>query len=303
MSDRSVVDTHVHLWELDRFEYPWLADPGAEDLGFDYTSESLREDIGDVDVLATVHVQAEVSHQIDPVEETAWLDSLARAGGMPQVPTVCVGYADLRSGDLADVLDRHAEYSIFRGIRQEAWFDPQSRRADIPKENLLDDPHWLDGIRELERRGLSFDLLVWPGQLRQAVGLLRQAPGLTVVLEHLGLPTEASEEAREVWRTGMSDFARQVPNAVLKISALRFVSSEWDMDALAPLVHQAIEIFGPERCMFGSNFPVDRPAVSYAHLWERLVDVTSGLSEFERDALFVNTAAAAYRIDLPERST
>ncbi len=302
MNDRSIVDTHVHLWELDRFEYPWLADPGAEELGFDYTENSLREDIGDLNVVATVHVQAEVSHQSDPVEETAWLDSLARVGGSPAIPTVCVGYADLRSADLPDVLDRHSDYPIFRGIRQEAWFDPLSRRADIPKQNMLDDPRWLDGLRELERRDLSFDLLVWPDQLRQATELLRQTPSLTVVLEHLGLPTEATDEARQVWRTGMSTFARQIPNAVLKISALRFVSPGWNMDELAPLVNEAIEIFGPGRCMLGSNFPVDRPAVSYSHLWERLLDITSGLSQFERDAIFVDTAVAAYRINLSGRT-
>lgn len=290
-----IVDAHVHFWKLDRFDYPWLADPGAEGLGQDYLPADLTGDIDDLPVRAIVHVQAEMDHALDPVAETAWLASLKETGG-PGAPTVCVGYADLRSPDLPDMLDRHGEFELFRGIRQEAWFDPDSERADIPRFNLLDDPSWRRGLDELERRGLSFDLLVWPAQLEQAAAIFRDRPGLPVVVEHVGLPVDS--HARDVWRSALRAFAKQVPHALLKISALRFISPTWDAAELSPVVAEAIDIFGIDRCMLGSNFPVDRPAVSYRAVWERYAEAISGFSAHERAAVLHGTAQRFYRISL-----
>jgi len=291
----TIVDAHAHFWKLDRFDYPWLADPGAEGLDHDYLPEELATDIGDLPVRAIVHVQAEMDHALDPAAETAWLASLKEAGG-PGRPTVCVGYADLRSPDLPDVLDRHEQFELFRGIRQEAWFDPQSQRADIPRFNLLDDPAWQRGLDELERRGLSFDLLVWPAQLEQAARLFRDRPGLPVVVEHVGLPVDP--DAREVWRSAMRTFAQQVPHAHLKISALRFISPTWDAAELGPVIAEAIDIFGINRCMLGSNFPVDRPAVSYRTVWEWYGEAIGGFSATERAAVLHGAAQRFYRIPL-----
>jgi Predicted metal-dependent hydrolase of the TIM-barrel fold len=291
----AIVDAHVHFWELDRFHYPWLADPGAEGLNHDYLPADLAADIGELPVRAIVHVQAEMDHALDPAAETAWLASLKEAGS-PGAPTVCVGYADLRSPDLPDVLDRHEQFELFRGIRQEAWFDPQSQRADIPRINLLDDPAWQRGLDELERRGLTFDLLVWPAQLEQAAAIFRERPGLPVVVEHLGLPVDP--EAREVWRSAIRAFAQHVPHALLKISALRFISPTWDAAELSPVVAEAIDLFGVDRCMLGSNFPVDRPAVSYRTVWARFGESISGFSAVERAAVLHGTAQRFYRISL-----
>src|SRR5690606_23177646 len=113
--------------------------------------------------------------------ETAWLQEISEDICLP---FACVGYADLRDDGLATVLDRHQQYSVFRGIRQEAWFDPKSTRADVPTENFLDDSRWLNGLKELARRNLSFDLLIWPSQLVQATELFAQVPALAVALDH-----------------------------------------------------------------------------------------------------------------------
>lgn len=297
MSVPRFVDTHIHLWELDRFHYPWLGDAGAEDLRWDYLVDDFRQDAKGLDPAATVHVQAEVDHSLDPAEETKWLASLAAASsGEPAVPTVCVGYADLRAPDLDEVLARHREHALFRGIRQEAWFDPETKRADVPPFNLLDDPAWAAGLRRLADEDLSFDLLVWPHQLEQAASIFRALPELRVVLEHTGVPVDPAPEAREVWRSGMRRFAAEVPQAILKISALRFVSPTWSLDDLRPVVREVVDVFGPQRCMFGSNFPVDRPSVSYADLWAAYDEFTADLSADERAAMFHDNAVRTYRI-------
>lgn len=293
-----VVDAHLHLWDLGRFGYPWLGDDGNEVLRHDYLAADWLADAGGTDVAATVHVQAEVDHTLDPALETAWLAS-RRDGG---VPTVCVGYADLRSvglrsGGLDEVLDRHQRHALFRGVRQLGWYDPGSVRADVPRHNLLDDPRWAAGLDRLAARGLSFDLQVWPHQLAQAAVIFRTRPDLPVVLEHAGLPG-ADPGARSRWRAALRRFAAEVPHAMLKISALRSVSAEWTVPAVAPVVREAIDAFGPDRCLFGSNFPVDRPAVSYAALWRAYDAVTTGFSSGERTRMFRTNAARLYRISL-----
>ncbi|WP_141585109.1 amidohydrolase [Actinomadura sp. WMMA1423] len=291
-----IVDTHLHLWDIGRFRYPWLDDPGAEGLRWNYLVEDWARDAAGAGVSTTVHVQAELDHALDPVLETAWLAELA-AAGRPSTPTVCVGYADLRAPDLGDVLDRHCEFSLFRGIRQEAWFDPASRRADVPRFNLLDDPAWIGGLDELARRGLTFDLLVWSTQLEQAAGIFARKPGLQVVLEHAGVPVDRSAPGLEVWRRGLRAFAAAVPASVLKISALSFVSPSWSLAEVGPIVREALEIFGPERCVLGSNFPVDRPAIGYRELWAAYAEFTADLTDTERTALFAGTARRIYRIE------
>jgi len=292
----SFVDAHIHLWDIDRFHYPWLGDEGGERFAFNYVLDDWLADVGNVDLVATVHVQAEMDHAVDPVVETAWLAEVRAGQAGRATPTVCVGYADLRAPDVEDVLDRHGEHEFFRGIRQELWYDPESRRSDILTHNLLDDPAWARGLARLVPRGLSFDLLAWPGQLGRATEILRELPELAVVLEHAGLPP-ADAEGRGAWRRMISRFAREVPNATLKISALSFLSPAWDVDELGGCVKEAVEIFGPERCMLGSNFPVDRPAVSYQRLWSDMERWTAGLSPAEQRQVRVENALRVYRIE------
>ncbi|MEV5968095.1 amidohydrolase family protein [Kribbella sp. NPDC051952] len=291
MSLPRFVDAHVHLWDLEVLPYPWLDDPGCEPLRADYLPGDLRADSDGLDLAATVHVQAEMSHALDPVAETSWLAELAEAGD-PPVPTVCVGYADLRRPDLGDVLARHQEYAFFRGIRQEAWFDPTSTRADVPRSNLLDDPRWVRGLGRLAARGLSFDLLVWDHQLAQAVTVFRELPELTLVLEHLGVPPAAQYLDR--WRSGLRAFADQVPWAKLKLSAIGMAGGP---ETGGPLIREAIEIFGPHRCLFASNFPVERPSMTYRDIWATYDAVTADLSPSEREAVFAGTALSVYRIE------
>jgi len=288
------VDTHVHMWDLDRFEYPWLAHPDFEVLRHDYLPNQWLADAGELALTGAVHVQAEVDHAVDPVEETAWLSSLDLGSGAP--PLACVAYADLRSPQLEQLLERHAGAGPVSGIRQEAWFDPRSDRADIPRFNLLDDPTWRQGLARLARRELSFDLLVWPHQLEQAAEIFAALPELPVVLEHTGLPPLGDPEGMEVWRRGMRTFSDAVPGSMLKVSAMAFISGGWTVAAVAPVVREAIETFGPQRCMFGSNFPVDRTAATYEQIWAGYAAMVADFSAAEREALFRANALRTYRL-------
>lgn len=138
-------------------------------------------------VIATVHVQAEMDHARDPVEETLWLQSLRQEEMAHVIPTVAVGYADLTSPDVGDVLDRHAEFDFFQGIRQEAWHDASAPTSVIEHDiDLLRHPNWTNGLKELAQRNLTFDLLVYAHQLRLAADTFSHVPELAVVVDHLG---------------------------------------------------------------------------------------------------------------------
>jgi predicted TIM-barrel fold metal-dependent hydrolase len=290
------VDTHVHFWDLSQFDYPWLESEESARIRANYLPEQFADDLVGVDIEAFVHVQAEVDHSIDPVAETAWLAAILSEAGGAVPPAVCVGYADLRSQDLDDILARHAEYDLLHGIRQEAWFDPDSTDPGVLREDLLADPAWARGLRTLVEHDLSFDLLISADQLQRACDVFREVPEVSVILDHTGVPTLVDGVPPPEWRTGLRRFADEVPRGVLKVSGIGFIDPDWELAHVAPLVHEAIEIFGPERCMLGSNFPVDRPYSTYAELWEAYEAISSDLSSSERSALFRDTARRVYRI-------
>ena len=213
---------------------------------------------------------------------------------------VYVGYANLASPDLEKVLDGHQQYDAFRGIRQEAWFDPASTRADMPRENMLLDPAWRKGLPKLSSRGLSFDLLVWSHQLKQAAEVFADVPDLQLIVEHTGMPTLDDDDAMHEWREGLALIAERVPDSVLKISAMALFAGGWTTERLRPIVLESIELFGPDRCMLGSNYPVDSKIAEYEAIWSGYEDIVGSFSGEERTAIFSGTALRTYRIDAPE---
>jgi predicted TIM-barrel fold metal-dependent hydrolase len=295
-----MIDSHVHHWDLSRFRYPWLDDPAFDELRKDYLPTDYRADVVAGAVEGWVHIQAEVDHQLDPVAETAWLASLAEessAAGLTG-PLACVAYADLRAPNVGEVLSRHCAYPLARGVRQEAWFDPASTRADIPREDLLSDPAWQEGYRRLADFGLSFDLLVWPDQLPQAATIAADTPAVPVVLDHLGLPDPTTDTGLRIWRTGTATLA-QLPHACVKLSAFSWLGNPRDERAVRSVVSELLELFGPQRCMVGSNFPVERLAGDFGSLYDLVLACLQDLSEEQRAEVLFGTARRFYRISRP----
>lgn len=292
-----VIDTHVHFWNLEKLPYPWLDTDAWRHLSDTFEPVDLAAVASNV--VATVHVQAEMDHDRDPVDETRWLDSLRNSDPARPIPTVVVGYADLTRNDFGQVLDRHQEFDYFRGIRQEAWFNANSPGALEHGGDLLQHPLWVPHLQELGRRGLTFDLLVYAHQLEVAAKKFEQAPDLKVVLNHLGHPSSAS--SRDQWLTDLQSFSERVPNSYVKLSGLSFVASDLSDPSIRDAVRQAVDVFGPERCMVASNYPVDRAVGSYPEIWAAMDSLLADLSEADRRAIFVDTAAEFYGIDVPER--
>lgn len=295
------IDCHCHLWDPERFSYPLLTSDASAGLPRRFTAADFVQAAGEFLPAAAIHVQAEVDHATDPVAETAWLQSAHDTIATRGIPAVHVAYADLSRPDVANVLDRHLEYPIVRGVRQELWWETSPSRPDIASINFLELPAWRAGFAQLALRGLSFDLTCFAHQLDQVSTVLADQPEVVVVIDHLGSPDLDDEEGMGAWRTSLAGLAR-LEQVFLKLSGivqLQGFAADWSVDPIRPLLDVALDTFGPHRCMLGTNYPVEMVSgATYAQVRRALDELVAPLSSDEQASLRYRTAAAIYRLDL-----
>lgn len=289
MTATEIVDAHQHFWDLSGpLHYPWLQDepPIAFRYG-DYSAirrsylpPDYRRDTARQRVVATVHMEAEVRRDLE-VAETRWVHELAERHGFPKA---VVGHAHFEADDIAAVLKGHAAYPLVRAIRQK----PPGPQGD---------PHWRRGLARLIDHGLHYELQVPFQRLHEAAELARALPDLKIVLNHTGVPGDRSANALAVWRDGMAAFAAE-PNTRVKISGIGLPSQPWTVAANGPIVLTAIELFGVDRCMFASNFPVDSVCASYDTIFDGFQAIVAHLPPADQRKLFRDNALREYRIRL-----
>lgn len=308
MSDSlPIVDAHHHLWDLERLHYPFLAEPEPDFFLGDYAAirrtylpADYRRDAAGHRVVATVHVEAECDRGLQ-AEETAWLETQHAESGMPNA---IVGHAWLHADNLEAILDRHAASALFRGIRSKPVTMPERHlladyRPGAP--GTLADPAWRRGLAVLQERGLSWDLRVPTWHLEEAAETVRLFPGLAVVLNHAGFPWDRSPEGLALWRQGVQALA-ELPNVMVKLSCLCLRDpgeGAWTVESNGPIVEELIDLFGPRRCMFASNFPVDSLRASFDTIFSGFKEIVAGRPRAEQVDLFAGNAARFYRLDLP----
>ena len=283
------VDAHIHLWDLDSTEsdYSWvkvandgLLGPLAEIQIPLWDAHRFAAESRHSKPHKVVHVQA-AGAPGDPVAETIWL---MRNRGEPALPDAIVARVELRGDDAGAVLDRHLDASsLVRGVR------------DMTSMGALDDPALPVGLAELASRGLSWELACTWEEMPAALRLANAQPDLAIVLGHLGFPLTRAEDYLESWRSALRQLA-QAPNVHCKISGLGMGDHEWITDSWRPLVEHALEVFGPARCLVGTNWPVDRLYASYDAVVGALIELTSGLSDADRNAVLFANAERFYRI-------
>jgi predicted TIM-barrel fold metal-dependent hydrolase len=297
------IDAHHHLWKLDALYYPWLTDRPVPRRFGDY--RAIRRDylVGDLLVecagcglVKSVHVQANVHG--DPVRESAWLQEQHDVHGFPHA---IVGAVDLTAPDAARTLAAHREFACMRGVRVLLhWLDDP--RYDGPlRPHLMGDPAFRRGYALLEEFDLSFDLPLHHPQVDEAVELLSSFPRIPVVLNHCGFPVHlerAGAERTEAWIGWKQAITRlaELENLHCKLSGLWMAGLRLGFDDVRPIVDHCLESFGPERCMFGSNFPLDGLWIGYAEMYETYVRCLEQLSPDERAAVLHDNAAAFYKI-------
>jgi len=292
----AIVDGHHHIWR--QTDLPWLVGPMQprifgpyEPIRRDYPMEEYLADIAGSNVVRSVYVQTNWALEAYE-DEAAWVTKTADATGWPHA---IVAYADMTAPDVREQLDRLARYRLVRGVRMQLhWHkNPLYRfaaRADLAKDSTVQ-----RNVGRLADYGMSFDLQVFAPQMADAADLAEAAPKVTFVLQHAGMLEDLSEEGRADWRAGMAGLAAR-PNVVSKLSGLGTFIHKNDPVHIAEAMRETVAIFGAERCLFGSNFPIEKLWTSYAALVEAYRKAAGALSERERQAIFHDTAIRVYRI-------
>ncbi|MEM9880606.1 MAG: amidohydrolase family protein [Pseudomonadota bacterium] len=293
--DFYIVDAHHHLWDLGHCHYPWLMEKGVKRFFGDpapiqknYLVKDFRADIGDLPVRKSVHIQVGVAPE-DSVKETCWVQSQGDTHGLPNA---IVAFCDLTAPGYEAQLDAHRECARLRGIRQIVGRSAEED-AKLGTNGLLHDPTFFAGLKRLAALGLSFDLQLTPPLLGDAAKLFAQLPDLKVAICHAGSPSDFSEDGQTAWKTGMAQMA-DLPNVICKLSGFGMFQPGWTIDTIRPLIMTCIDLFGPERIAFASNFPVDKLAADYGRVMRAYLEVCNAFSKAERAVMFAETAERFY---------
>ncbi|MDQ6673572.1 MAG: amidohydrolase family protein [Chloroflexota bacterium] len=279
-----LIDPHHHLWDAELHDYPWLSRSSAP-IARRYLVDDFLADATGQALVKSVHVQGDIARHLS-ITETAWLQAIADRHGLPHG---IVAYAPLQDPHLDAALEAHAQHANLRGIRQILNPD-QCERPDY-----LTDPAWCAGYARLAAYGLSFDLQALPSQMSDAAAVARAYPDVPMVINHTGMPRDRGPEGLEAWRQGMRLLAEQ-PQVSVKISGFAMFDPDCSAENIRPLVLDTIDIFGVDRCMFASNFPVDKLHTSYAALFGAFATLTAAFSQTERKQLFHANAERIYRL-------
>ena len=293
------VDAHFHLWDLERNpHYPWLLGPivpshmgDYRDLQRSYRVADYLADCGEVRPTAAVHVEANWRRD-DPVGETRWLQGVADEYGYPQA-IVC--HADLAADDPLPVLEAQSRFANVRGVRRMTTEPGRGLASLRAGANVLCDERFSRNLRLLLRFGWSLDMQATPAVMGDAARLAAAHPDLQIALTHAGLPIDRSAEGLALWRRGLTEMAAR-PNVFVKLSGLAMVDPGWTADSVAESIRVVVDLFGPERCMLGSNFPVDRLRAKPDCLLRACIAAIEWLGASEREAVLGRTAAGFYRI-------
>jgi L-fuconolactonase len=274
-----IVDSHQHFWQVGRFDYPWMT-PEVEVLYRDYLPPVLAPLLGRNGVDKTILVQASNS-----LEETRWLLKLADQNSF--IAGV-VGWVDLTAEGIVDQLDEFTAHPKFKGVRHLVESELQ--------DDWLTQPRVLANLRTLAGRGLAYDLLVHTRHLQQALTVAVSCPELRLVVDHLAKPPIARGEIDE-WSRQLRAVGSRT-NVWCKLSGLVTEAdwTNWRVEDLQPYVDVALEVFGPRRMMFGSDWPVCLLAGSYDQVLEAAQTMLAGITEEDRRRIFAANAIDFYRI-------
>jgi L-fuconolactonase len=284
MKDLSIADTHVHLWNLDRAAYPWL-----EDLPKLNTTHGLTEyhaAIGDAPVDKMVFVECTVTFDdAKSRAEVEWVESLAEQDSRLQG---IVAHASLEQGEaVRPHLEWLSQRPLVKGVR---------RLLQNEDNSFFRRPSFVEGVQTLAEFGFSFDLTVRASQLPAVIDLVDQCPEVKFVLDHIGKPDIQEEKLKE-WSTSLEALADR-PNVTCKISGVLTEADleAWSFEDVEPYLDHALNCFGSDRVMFGSDWPVVRLAATYPTWLDVLESVLQGYSTVEKRKLFRTNAERVYQL-------
>ena len=285
------IDSHHHLWDLKDVHYPWLMEFGKPrffgdptPIQRDYLLAEHRAISHNNGFVASVHIQVGAE---DGLAEARWVDQVAHAN--PEWPMVQVAFCDLTAPDRDVQLDQFQALPSVVGVRQIVGRSPDED-AKNGTNALIADPEFKAGLHSLASRGLSFDLQLIPELMKPMGKVLEQVPDLQVALCHAGSPYDRSSDGIAKWAAGLAQLSA-LQNVSCKLSGLGMFDHDWNAGTVRPIADVVMKQFGPDRVMFGSNFPVCSLSSSFDELMERHMAI---VPEEHHKAVFHDNAARFY---------
>lgn len=291
-----IIDAHHHIWRQN--DLPWLKGPMQprifgpyEPIMRDYGIAEYLADLQGQGVRKSVYVQA--NWAVDQfVDEAQWVQGVAEQSGWPHG---IVAFADFTVDDVRPQLDRLAKIPLVRGIRQQMhWHkNPMYRFAKSP--DMARDSVFQRNIGYLAEYNWVFDLQLFSGQMQGGAELAAACPNVTFTLQHAGMLEETSQSAWSSWRQGMRALAA-MPNVVSKLSGLGTFEHKVDPNLIASIWQETFSLFGADRCLWGSNFPIEKLWTSYADLLAAHKQAATTIGASDANKIFHNNAQQIYRL-------
>ena len=296
MTTPPIIDAHHHIWRVDKT--PWLQGEVVPrifgdyaDIQRDYPITEFDEDVRQHGVVKSVYVQINVA-PTDALWEARWaLDEGQKAG----LCNAVTAWADFADPGVYHTLEAYQEMGGVRGIRQQLHWHENPLYRFAPRADLMADADWRRGFSKLSDLDMHFELQVFPGQYAHALDLIDAFPNQKFVLLHGGMPEDTSSAGIAQWQSGITEIAKR-DNVVTKLSGFGTFTRSCEVALKRPLIERTVDTFGPDRCMFGSNFPIEKLWTSYAHLLSTVLTCLDGYTSDERRAIMHDTAAKLYRI-------
>lgn len=292
-----IVDAHFHVWR--QADLPWLNGPMQPrifgpytPIQRDYLMDEYHRDIDGTGVNQAVYVQANWP-PAKAMDEVAWVSDLFDDTGWPQA---IVGYADMTVDDARPALDRLAAFPLVRGIRQQFHWHENALYRFAAHADLCRDAAVQRNIAQLSDYGWPFDLQVFTDQMDGACALADACPEVTFVLQHAGMLEDVSTEGVAAWRSGMAALAERL-NVMVKLSGFGTFLHRCDPDHIAWLTRETLALFGTDRCLWGSNFPIEKLWTDYPSLLNAHRAGLDDCDATDEASVFHNTACRVYRLN------
>lgn len=288
-----IIDPHVHFWDLSFKRNTWLSDRTCDLLGQlspinkNYLKEDYLQDSAGFEIEQVVYIEAVARKFMK--EEVMWLDCLYRndrfLGGV-------VAGADFLLPDIEKTLAFYHEHRLVKGVRQILNWSENSKYTVGDRPNDLSNPEWIKNFGFLEKYNLSFDMQICPEQMIDAVKLAQLYPDIFIVIDHAGMPID---EYKDLWKIGILNLSK-CSNVFIKLSGFGMFDHHWTKESVTHYIEYVVNCFGADRCMFASNFPVDKLYGSYHDLINDHLDIIEEYFYQDIKKIFYNTARRFYKL-------
>ena len=298
LKTQKIIDTHHHLWDPTNGKYDWLIADGHEVFNKVYLHKEFEQDIANLNLIKSVHVQAEINLS-ETIYETQWLQDYYNNQSLydRRLPNAIIGFVDFLDIKVEQTLELHLQYPNFRGIRQILNFDKKNKNISHATFDYLKNDLWFQNFGLLKKFDLLFDLSILINQTEDAENLIKKYDSTLFIINHTLCPHDITNENINLWLDKIKILSKY-ENVAIKLSGFGEFNSNWTTESIKPLILYSIENFGISRCMFGTNFPVDKflSNASYEDYWKSYLTNTQDFSEDEINNLFYKNAEKFYKI-------